>query len=218
MKTGEKIQVIVISVVLAVVLAILYGRIYPSQTVAPGPGPTEIKPDRGGDTDDAPIIMAGGSILIGTDANGTFTRADDQGRRILKFEDKFKVFQIDLTDKQGHTTTIPATDLLAKVGKIEIDHCMANAQDQCVGQKDTVTLNFNNGPGAISLRNDHGKQIGKANRVLPTLWRHKIDQFVMLAVRVTIEGVEAATAACGKGADCDVVIHTCRNFANCVPK
>jgi hypothetical protein len=176
-----------------------------------------MKPDKRGDTDDAPIIMAGGSILIGTDSNGTFKRADDGGRRYLKFDDGFKVFQIDLTNQEGYTKTIYAVDLLAKVGKVEIDHCMV-PQDACVGQKDTVILKFDNGTGTITLKNDHRKQIGKANRVLPTLWRHKIDQFVMLAVRVKIEETEVAAAACGKSADCDVVIHTCKNFANCVPK
>jgi len=219
MSSREKIQVIVISVVLAAVLAIVVGRLFPSQTVAP-PGPTGTKPDTTGDTDDAPIIMAGGSIFIATDSKASFDPVTDAGRKYLKYTSGYRVSRIELVDKKDDEEKVTAAQIKqAKRGSIEIDYCVikkANQEDNdtCTANKtDTLTFTFDNDttPPLIDLKNVHTKQVGRALKMSPTLWRFKIQDLMLFKVRAKLNGQQVAKANCGRHGECEILIHTCMN-------
>ena len=200
MSFREKAQIVVVSV--AIALALAAGLYY--FVGGPSLGPGIFNPN-----DDQPIIMAGGSFHIGT---GLEVGLDSDGKKL--YRNGYKVFQIDVTDKDDILTTV-----YGQQGVIDILYCRLNVLNNCSDRRDTIKLSFNNsGAGVIDITNDlEGKYIGKAPRLLPNLRSHMRKNWTMFSVTVTVSGSLPKEYKCGSDSECEVVVHTCLDGQTCMP-
>jgi hypothetical protein len=206
MSFRDKAQIVVVSVVIA--LALAAGSYY--FVAGPSLGPGGIR----GGTDDQPIIMAGGSLYIGTGETAKFKAVGDT----LDYTEGYKVFRVDVVDMSENGETWPVG--AAGSGQIDIEYCrLDNTTGQCSSQTDKVTMTFYNNvsPQVISIKNSlTGKPISKARRMMPTLRTHPRKRWTMFKVRVKVEGTVDKGYECGPDSECEVVVHTCTSGTNCV--
>jgi hypothetical protein len=190
----EKAQLVTVSVVLALALAAgLYQAVKPK-------GPHGLS-----GTDDAPIIMAGGSLTIGTE-NFTFT-IDSTNHKLLA-DPLLKVFQIDLFDQNDNLQKIPPVPIDA-VGDVVVSYCGVYA-NPCTAPYDKVLIHFEKSK-PIEISNTK-KNIENAARVLLNLRMHRRKHWVMSHVTVNFTGLtKPVEADCGPDGECSLIIHTCQN-------
>jgi hypothetical protein len=195
----EKVQLVLVSTIAAVVLTLGAIRLFQTKIFQPTVG----------GTDDAPIIMAGGSLYIGTGPDGVFQPSGNT----LAFTSGFKVFGIELTDQNDNTQTAVENDVAGKTGAIIVTYCKSNCAQ--ANDTDIVTLNFD--PNRINVSNTlAGHPISRMSRILPTLREHMRRHWKMVSVELKIGGVTfGSVAQCGSDSECDVVIHTCQAGTGC---
>ncbi|HXA52744.1 MAG TPA: hypothetical protein VNV86_20650 [Candidatus Acidoferrum sp.] len=198
MSLKEKVQVVLLSVVTAVAISMAVGKMFFAK----------IRPFSGG-SEDAPIIMAGGSLYIGTGPDGVF----QPNGNTLAFTSGFKVSSIELTDQNDNTQTAVENDVAGKTGAIIVTYCKSNCAQG--NGTDTVTLNFD--PNSITVSNTlPGHPISKMSKILPTLREHMRKHWNMVSVELKINGATFGNVAqCGNDSECDVVIHTCLAGTGC---
>jgi hypothetical protein len=163
----EKVQIVLVSTILAVALTLGAIRLFQTRIFQP----------TSSGSDDAPIIMTGGSLYIGTGSAGVFQPSGNS----LVFTPGFKVFGVSLTDQNDNTQTAVENDVAGKTGTIIVTYCKSN----CAPGNDTdiVTLNFD--PNSISVSNTlPGHPISKMSRILPTLREHMRRHWNMASVEL----------------------------------
>jgi len=159
---------------------------------------------RGG-SDDAPIIVGGGSLYFGTGALATFTRVSDDE---LRFAPDFKVSAIDWIDSDGKTGSVP---VLLNEGNITVKFC-GNQNCTGAGNVDMVRLSFK--PGSpISLTNEL-KGVGNSHRLLPNLWRHPKKNWTVDSMAITVGVGVPMPVKCLESA-CGVYVHSCTDGKLC---
>jgi len=188
MSFREKAQIVVVSV--AIALALAAGFYY----LAPGfPGGS-----RGG-ADDAPILIAGGSLYLGTDLPAIFTPAD---KKTLVYSAGYKVYGIEATDKDDNT--VPYTlDKDSGTATITISYC----KNSSCNDKDEVTMDVNNSSDpAITIKNS-AENIGKAPRLLPNLWVHARRHGKIEVVKLIVNKMTKPDVKCDES-ECNIVVQT----------
>ena len=224
MSSREKAQIVVVSVAIALALAVGFYYVVGRISTAFGPGGT------GGGSDDEPIIMAGGSLYIGTGDTATFNPAKtDDG--FLYYHEGYRVFRIDVTDMGDERKEHPVNQAYSH-GEIVVAYCK-NRNCNSKNQADTVTMTFDNRATdpvikiGNTLEDQQGKRtpISKAPRMLPTLRTHwrKDKDWTIYSVMVTETNdndgskYEHTTDKCGPYSECEVVVHTCLTTNPCEP-
>ena len=196
----EKVQVVLLSVVTAAAISLGVGK-----WMAPG----NQRIDTIGPNDDAPIIMAGGSLYLGTGPDGVL-KPDGNG---LAFTSGFKVFGVDFTDQNDTTQSAVTADVSGKAGALIVTYCKNDCSNPA--QTDVVTLNFD--PNSISISNTLASHpISRMPKLLPTLRLHMRKRWKMSSVELKIAGATFGTVAqCGNDSECNVVVHTCKQGIGC---
>src|SRR5262245_30789541 len=123
MSFREKAQIVAVSVAIALAVAAGFYYYQTGRTANPVAGPDVVVPD------DAPILIAGGSFYIGTRPD---VPLNSDGRKLYRNE--YKVYQIDLTDKDDAATEIK--DIVSKEGVVEILYCRLNLLNNCSERRD----------------------------------------------------------------------------------
>jgi len=159
-------------------------------------------------SDDAPILMAGGSFYMNAAGIGHFNR-DSTNHKLVHEENgrrKLRVYAVDVIDHDGKLSQVKDIPPNAS-GQMIFTYCSDSA---CSGQSDTITLAFNNtGNDNVSIVNTN----------------HDIDTFPdnsgvlshpqtgWFLNRVSFRNWNAATAppdaTCGDTSHCAVIIRTC---------
>ena len=187
MSFREKAQLVVVSV--AITLTLAAGLYYLVNAFLAGP--------RGG-ADDAPILIAGGSLYLGTDLPAVFK--PDANKQKLVYESGYEVYSIDVTDNRDVTTPYPVT-AGSGTATIVITYC----NTLCVN-KDVVTINVDNRlDPAVTITNSP-KNIGKAPRLLPNLWTHRRKGWHIDEVKLKV-GTQEPDVDCDNS-ECDIVVQT----------
>jgi hypothetical protein len=203
MSIKEKIQVIAISVVAA--LAIGAGIYFITRPLTPLD-----------DTQDSPILVAGGSMYFGTDPGFRLQKVNNY----LQLSDASytavtnrKFTEIDVEDSNDVITLYKT---LSGSPRIDLTYCRNSCNGQ--GNSDVVTLKDDSGTQAITITNtDSTHAISQAARLLPNLLMHqrrgdwKIDH-----IDVYPDGSTKTTVMCTNG-ECSVVVHTCLMGYTCAP-
>jgi hypothetical protein len=204
MKFKEQAQLVTLSVVISLALvAALY------QAVKPAPNANNHGLGAG---DDAPIVMAGGSLYIGT--SGTLTFAPDQNHTKLNCSSQMQVFKVDVFNYvNGVETPNPTNVAAATAGKVDFAYCN-NGKCDNAQHTDTVTINWDANKNIwIS---DTAGTIQNSSLILPNLRFHSHHKWSLL--NVSVNGGNPID--CGKNAEseCTVIIHTCQggNGVTCV--
>ncbi len=198
----EKVQVVTISVVIALAAAAgLYQFVQPRGPHALGPG------------DDAPIIIAGGSLLIGTSDVLTFN--PDPSKPQLNYSSPMQVFQIDVFHVSGGGSEVSnsANVTAGAPGTVVMNYCK---NQNCSGPSDTVTLHWDANKN-VWIDNSLST-IQKSSRLLPNLRIHSRKKWML--VNVSVNGGTAVDCGTGNQDDCTIVVHTCigGNGVTCTAK
>jgi hypothetical protein len=206
----KEVKIVAISAVIAALIALALIKL-----LQPPPSQVHIFSD----TDDAPIIMAGGSLYIGTGTDGVFNR--DSAKATLVYTAGLKVFGIDLINKEDALQQLTEADVSSATGRVDLTYCKLQltippAPPACSGNSDTVTLTFDNTStgGPIVISNKLSVKIGAAPRILPTLWMHMRKGWTLFHVEATA-GTTTKKADCGSGSECNIVVHTCLKGTGC---
>lgn len=168
-----------------------------------------IKPEtslhRLGAGDDAPIVMAGGSLFVGTYEGFEF-QPDQALPSQLNYSANMQVFGVDVwyLDNNGNLQ-LDHTDVASgSRGTVTLSYCK-NAN--CNGiNVDTITLNWNANKQIwiVSSLN----LLGKGSSLLPNLRVHPRKKWLLRNVAVA-GGVSALNRDCGGDSECNVIVHNC---------
>ena len=191
MEAKDKIQVIVISVILSLAIAALY-----SWFRSPGSPGQGLRRDS---ADDSPIMVTGGSLYLGTDTGYQLYASGDN----LQFADlnaspvlNRKITAVEASDTGGNLNTYPASGAT----RVVVDY---------KGPDETITLAFDPTTYAITMTNGkmgNGAISRVTRKVLPNLRvrkNGKIDK-----IHIYADGSTETQVDCGNDSDCGVVIHT----------
>ena len=187
MSLTEKIQVVVISVIIALALAGGLYVVLPGQRVPVGAG------------DDAPILIAGGSLFLGT--HSEFQLKASLTGNALQFADLkgVQVFDryvnsIDSIDATGGVASYPASG----AARVEINYT----------GNDTITLEYDPATHYITITNtDTNHYISKTHRVLTNLRARKGGK--IQNIDLFPDGSTPHRVDCGADGECSVTVHTC---------
>lgn len=163
-----------------------------------------------GSGEDAPIVMAGGSLYIGTSDTLTFNANGTQ----LNYSSPMQVFQVDvfyyLNDAEQKDTRNVAA---GTAGNVELAYCK-NGNCSSAQNKDTVTISWDANKN-ISIQNT-ANTIQNSSRILPNLRFHSRHKWSL--VSVSVNGGTAISCGAGGESECTVLVHTCQGGAgvNCV--
>jgi hypothetical protein len=162
-----------------------------------------------GATDDAPIIMAGGSLYVGTGPDAVF----QPNGNALNFTSGFKVFGVDIVDQNDAMQSAAEADVRNKTGALIVTYCKSNCNN--AAETDTVTLNFD--ANSIAMVNTlSGHPISKMPKILPTLRTHMRRKWRLVSVELKINNTTfGSVAQCGDSSECSVVVHTCQAGTGC---
>lgn len=200
MWTKENTLTVVVSVAAALAAAVLYDKIV-NPTSAPGAG------------EDAPILMAGGSLYIGSHeyhhfkpVSNTLVLYDATNTQVT---DRY-VDRVDVTDPTDVVTSYPpSTTSTPQNVTVNINYCN-NDNTKC----DSVTLAYayTNGTGAFTISDvlsvDASKHpITRAHWALTNLLMHPRKNWQITGITVTTDS--AVQTSCATG-ECSVVVHTCK--------
>jgi len=160
-------------------------------------------------SDDAPILMAGGSFYMYAGGSGSL-RKDTNNHKLIhedKGKNKLRVYALDLVDTHGKLTQVK--DIRPNAwGKVVFTYCPDVA---CVGLPDTITLTFDNrGNDNISISTDRSNiddSTMSANGVLdhphPAWFLNRV------AFQDWNNASPPPDTSCTPSGHCTVIIHTC---------
>jgi hypothetical protein len=159
-------------------------------------------------SDDAPILMAGGSFYMNAAGIGHFNR-DAVNHKLVHAENgsrKLRVYAVDVIDHDGKLSQVKDIPPNAS-GEMIFTYCSDSA---CSGQSDTITLAFNNsGADNVSIVNTN-HDIDTSAENSGVLSHPQTGWFLN---RVNFRNWNAATAppdaTCGDHSHCTVLIRTC---------
>lgn len=201
MNITEKVQVIGISVLIALLLGAGVYRmlVKPVHTLD--------------DTQDSPILIAGGSLYFGVDP--AFRLQAPTNASYLQFMDNNytavtsrQFSEIDVEDFA--TGPLPAITTFTKVPKVVVTYCKNNCNG--TGNSDTVTLQDKSDNSITITNTDTAHPISASNRVLPFLLMHQLKHdWEINSIDVYTDGTASTPARhtmCTDG-QCSVIVHTC---------
>jgi hypothetical protein len=157
-----------------------------------------------GGTDDAPILIAGGSLYFGTDVPASFT--PNANKDTLYYTTGYKVYRIDATDVNDVTAPYTVTSKAT----IVISYCK-NANN--CNEKDEVTVQVDNSQDPAVTITNSSRNIGKAPRLLPNLWVHPRKNWDVAIVKLTVDQMTKPDVVCrdsgnGRESECNIEIQT----------
>jgi hypothetical protein len=171
-------------------------------------------PPKTGGADDAPIVMAGGSVYFGT-AGPAVLNADHKSKKLVHSK-TMRVFQVDILDPNQ---TVPNTISVAPQDRftIELKHCeLAHCNDG--DPQETVSVAIRPG-GRVEISNEPVKpsnNVDDAYAIMQNLRVYSVPNWTIRSV--TVNGLSGHDVPnCGPIGRCKIVLHTCSPGQTCIP-
>jgi hypothetical protein len=170
-----------------------------------------------GPADDAPIVMAGGSLFIGTYEGFAF-QPDSTLPAQLDYSANMQVFGVDIgyLDSSTGKLNIDHTDVSSgSAGAVTLSYCK-NAN--CSGVQNVDTINLNWSPSNPISITSSLNLLSQGSRLLPNLIVHPRKKWLLRHVNVT-GGTTTLDRDCGTESECNVIVHNCTGGSGvtCVP-
>lgn len=199
MSLTARVQVVVFTSILTLVISIAVHN-YVAGNVSQTSINAIVKGVRGGGgSDDAPIIMAGGSFYVATGTLAMFTDNSTQ----LNYTSGFLASAIDIIDDAG---TPSSSAVNGSTHTLLLHFCKNSNCGGLAADKEDITLTMSTSGIVLSNGRKNIEKLGG------TLWRHKMRKWVLLSVTVD----SGNPISCAGELSCLIVVHSCMDGVGCL--